>query len=293
MQSAILFSRRSALVAAATLVLPGRTFARQTLDRTRTMAFPAPSSRRSTPARSIRRSASSARSTTACARCGTAARFAIAAAATIAAPASFLRALPPAPLDGELWLGRGRFEPLAALVRRRDPQPAGWQAIRYMVFDLPIGGPSFAERLDRLAAIGASARAPIEIAPQWRVADRAELQRTLARVVAGGGEGLMLHRASAAHVAGRSTALFKLKPYLDAEAVVVGHRAGAGRVDGLVGALEVESAQGRRFLIGSGLDDAARREPPPIGATVTYRYRGLTSSGLPRFATYLRRHEDD
>jgi DNA ligase-1 len=35
-----------------------------------------------------------------------------------------------------------------------------------------------------------------------------------------------------------------------------------------------------------------RREPPAIGATVTYRYRELTSSGLPRFATCLRRHDD-
>ena len=35
-----------------------------------------------------------------------------------------------------------------------------------------------------------------------------------------------------------------------------------------------------------------RREPPAIGTTVTYRYRELTSSGLPRFATYLRLHDD-
>jgi hypothetical protein len=25
-----------------------------------------------------------------------------------------------------------------------------------------------------------------------------------------------------------------------------------------------------------------------VGSTVSYRYRGLTNSGLPRFATYLR-----
>jgi len=45
-------------------------------------------------------------------------------------------------------------------------------------------------------------------------------------------------------------------------------------------------------VIGCGLSDALRREPPAIGTTITYRYRELTSSGLPRFATYLRRHED-
>jgi len=61
----------------------------------------------------------------------------------------------------------------------------------------------------------------------------------------------------------------------------------------MVGALEVESPEGRRFFIGSGLGDAARRQPPAIGTFVTYRYRDLTSGGLPRFATYLRPHLDD
>ena len=133
---------------------------------------------------------------------------------------------------------------------------------------------------------------PVELAPQWRVADRIELERTLARTVAAGGEGLVLHLAEAAYAPGRSDVLLKMKPFLDAEAIVVGHRAGTGKYRRLVGALEVESAQGRRFFIGSGLSDAARRDPPAIGTTVTYRYRELTSTGLPRFATYLRPHDE-
>ena len=90
---------------------------------------------------------------------------------------------------------------------------------------------------------------------------------------------------------GRSDSLLKLKPHLDAEAVVVGHRRGAGKYGSEVGSLEVETAEGRRFFIGSGLSDAARHRPPPIGSTITYRYRDVTSSGLPRFATYVRGHE--
>src|ERR1035441_800645 len=58
-----------------------------------------------------------------------------------------------------------------------------------------------------------------------------------------------------------------------------------------VGALEVEAPDGRRFLVGSGLTNALRRDSPPVGSSVTYRYRDLTSSGLPRFATFVRRHE--
>ncbi|HSC64208.1 MAG TPA: DNA ligase [Caldimonas sp.] len=210
----------------------------------------------------------------------------------VSAPRSFTAALPDAPLDGELWLGRGRFDALSARVRRATPDEREWREIRYMVFDTPVAGVPFAARLERLAALAPQLRAPLELAPQWRVADGGELERVLARTVAAGGEGLMLHVADAPYVPGRSDALLKMKPHLDAEAVVVGHRVGSGKYRGIVGALEVESPEGRRFLIGSGLSDAARRDPPAVGTTITYRYRELTSSGLPRFATYLRPHHD-
>ena len=77
----------------------------------------------------------------------------------------------------------------------------------------------------------------------------------------------------------------KLKPHLDAEAIVVGHRLGTGKY------LEVEAGDGMRFLVGSGLTDALRRQPPPRGAVITYRYRDLTPGGVPRFATFVRRYE--
>ena len=210
----------------------------------------------------------------------------------VSAPPSFIASLPAAPLDGELWLGRGRFEALSARVRRAEPDEREWREVRYMVFDMPVGAVPFAPRLERLVALMPLLPARVEVASQWRVADRVELDRTLARTVAAGGEGLMLHVADAPYASGRSEALLKAKPHLDAEAVVVGHRAGTGKYRGLVGALQVESARGRRFFIGSGLSDTMRREPPAIGTTVTYRYRELTSSGLPRFATYLRLHDD-
>ena len=210
----------------------------------------------------------------------------------VSAPASFLATLPPVQLDGELWLGRGRFDALSAIVRRTEPRADEWSGVRYMVFEMPGAGGSFAERIDRLsAAVEQSRSRQLACAPQRRIADRDALARALADVVAGGGEGLMLHLASAPYVGGRSDALMKLKPHLDAEAVVVGHRAGTGRNRSLVGALEVEGSDGRRFLVGSGLTDALRRAPPEVGSVITYRHRDLTSTGLPRFATYVRRHE--
>lgn len=206
-----------------------------------------------------------------------------------AAPAWFTEGFPRVPLDGELWMGRGRFERLTGVVRRQRPDEAGWRAVRYRVFDLPAGAGDFERRLSRLRAIFARLRSPyIDLVEQYHVADHATLMRRLQEVVAGGGEGLMLHRASAPYRPGRGRDLLKVKPYLDAEARVVAHIPGKGRLQGMLGALLVEMPDGRHFRIGTGFSDAERRHPPAPGSLVTYRYHGLTGRGLPRFASFLR-----
>ncbi len=74
----------------------------------------------------------------------------------------------------------------------------------------------------------------------------------------------------------------------DAEAVVVGYVPGKGKYLGMTGALLMETPDGGRFRLGSGLSDSLRREPPPVGTRITYRYQHLTKKGLPRFPHYLR-----
>jgi DNA ligase-1 len=58
-----------------------------------------------------------------------------------------------------------------------------------------------------------------------------------------------------------------------------------------MGALRVTDAEGRTFHLGNGFTNAQRDNPPAIGSLVTYRYRGLTQKGLPRFASFLRVRE--
>jgi DNA ligase-1 len=209
----------------------------------------------------------------------------------LAAPPSFTARWPRTPLDGDLWLGCGRFDELSGIVRRERPDDADWREVRYMVFELPGAPGGFAQRASAIEALVRRGTAPQIVAvEQSPVADRAALQRRLASVVAQGGEGLALHRADAPYATGRSEAILKLKPVLDAEAVVVGHHAGRGKYAGLLGALDMRTPEGRRFLLGSGLSEALRRDPPPVGSVVTYRYRDLTGTGLPRFASFLRVH---
>lgn len=207
----------------------------------------------------------------------------------IAAPAWFLAGLPQRAVDGELWLGRGRFDALSAIVRRQQPVDTEWRQVRYLLFELPGAPGTFSERLVQLQSLAAAGDHPgWEVLEQFRVADRGALQQRLAAILAAGGEGLMLHRADAPYRSGRDPALLKVKAWLDGEARVIGHEPGRGRHAGRLGALRVETADGRRFRLGSGLSDADRAHPPAIGSTVTYRYRELNRNGLPRFATYWR-----
>ena len=207
----------------------------------------------------------------------------------INAPPWFVEHYPRVPLDGELWMGRGAFERLSGAVRRQVPDDAQWRGIRFMVFDLPSSPGTFDRRLQRLREMFETIASPyLALVEQFRVADRAELMETLDRVVAGGGEGLMLHKGSSLYTAGRGDDLLKLKAHEDAEAVVVGHLPGKGRLTGMLGALLVETPEGLRFRLGTGFSDEERRNPPPLGATVTYKYYGRTRNGVPRFASFLR-----
>lgn len=208
------------------------------------------------------------------------------------APAWFTAHWPSLALDGELWMGRGRFDALSGAVRRSKPDDAEWRQIRYLVFELPGAAGTFEQRAERLRELAAQrAGSSMGAVEHRRLADAASLRKALDDVVREGGEGLMLHRADAPWVAGRSDVLLKLKPLADAEARVIAHVAGAGKYRGMMGALWLQTPQGQRFKLGTGFSDALRRHPPPVGALVTYTYRGLTSRGLPRFASFLRIHE--
>lgn len=208
------------------------------------------------------------------------------------APSWFTEALPPQPLDGELWVGRGEFDRLSGIVRKDQPIDSEWRQVRYVLFELPDTPGTFSQRIEQMQEIVAKAQIPwLQVIEQFRVRDREELQQRLTKVLKQRGEGLMLHRADALYATGRSDDLLKLKPWLDAEATVIEHLPGKGKYRGMLGALRLEMPNGTRFNLGTGFRDAVRRNPPPVGALVTYRFRELNPSGVPRFASYLRVRE--
>lgn len=44
---------------------------------------------------------------------------------------------------------------------------------------------------------------------------------------------------------------------------------------------------GKSVLYSCSLSEKDRKNPPPIGSIITYRYQELTDAGIPRFPTYV------
>lgn len=207
----------------------------------------------------------------------------------VIAPPWFTAGWPAVAMDGELWAGRGQFNHAVSTARREAADNSAWRSMRFMVFDLPAHGGTFNQRLEALNGLMRRLKSPwLQAVEQTKVSDHAALQRMLEHTVKQGGEGLMLHRGASLYQALRNDDLLKLKTHEDAEARVIAHLPGKGKYQGMMGALLVETPAGLRFKLGSGFSDDQRRQPPALDSLVTYRFRGLNPSGIPRFASFMR-----
>jgi DNA ligase-1 len=205
-----------------------------------------------------------------------------------AAPAWFTGILPPFELDGELWIGRGRFEETLSIVSRDQPHP-GWRSITYNIFEIPNAPGGLDSRLGRLREyLQYHPVAYLQIIPQVVCQNADHLMRRLEAVVTAGAEGLVLRNPASSYATGRSPNALKVKRFDDMEGRVIGYRPGKGKYQGMTGALWVEISGNRRFYIGSGLTDQLRAVPPPVGSVITFKHQGFTNTGLPRFASYSR-----
>jgi DNA ligase-1 len=203
------------------------------------------------------------------------------------APEWFLAGLPGEPLDGELWIGRKKFQRAVSIVRRQD-QSDLWKEVRFLIFDAPALDKGFEDRLAFVREVVESGRPPHAEAHAHVACQSVEhLKEELARLETLGGEGLMLRRPGSRYEAGRSSTLLKVKNFRDAEARVIKHLEGSGRHKGRLGALLVELEDGTQFSVGTGLSDAERESPPPVGSLITFRYQELSEGGVPRFPSFV------
>ena len=196
-------------------------------------------------------------------------------------PKSFAALLPTdLALDGELWAGRGNFELCGALMG--GSHPAKWKHLRYMVFDAPrLEGKTYSERL-QVARMAISriegAAAFVEVVSPVPCEDVATKDALMQRVLSVRGEGLVLRKESAPWSLGSKEArtMLKVKPWHEAEAVVLGHNIHVSSLH--CQAINQHNADGRaadpqpKFDLTWGRKGALA----PPGSVVSYRYREVS-----------------
>jgi DNA ligase-1 len=207
----------------------------------------------------------------------------------IRVPAWFLEGMPDCDLDGELFIARGQFSKVAAIVRKTEASDEEWSQVRYCVFDAPGGILQFKDNLLRLQAMKLPLH--VDVVAQHLVHTIEEMRSHYDQIVSGGGEGIMLRYEGSLYEPGRSDHLLKVKPLHDSEAIVIGYTKGKGRNNKAIGALQCRLPNGTRFDVGVGLSDADRKNPPPIDSLISFQYQELTPAGVPRFPVYLRVRE--
>ena len=201
-------------------------------------------------------------------------------------PLWFTEGFPSFALDGELWVGRGRFSDTLSIVRKKKPHE-DWANIRYMIFDTPETSGGFEQRM-RVAQEWFKRHPSLfaVVIEQETCRDEKHLQQRLKEIESLNGEGIILRKPDSSYVNRRSNAMLKVKSFSESEAVVVEHIPGSGRNKGRLGSVLVELSNGKRFAIGSGFSDYNRNNPPPIGSLITFKHYGFTESGIPRFASF-------
>lgn len=205
-------------------------------------------------------------------------------------PDYFVEHFPPFAIDGELFSERGKFSEISATVRSANPK--GWYKLKLHVFDVPNAEGDLFTRLATLEKWLETNPSPhIAIIKQIPLKNTDHLHKFFSEIQQLGGEGVVVRNPNSPYIHGRSAQILKLKTVLDEECTVVAHHKGKGKYADKLGAITCENERGR-FRIGSGFKDKDRENPPPISSVITYKYRGLTESGKPRFATFWRIRDD-
>ena len=238
------------------------------------------------------------------------------------APKWFTDFMPKIDLDGELFAGRDNFQSMG-VVRKKEPIDEEWYNIKYYAYDLPEAEGTFIERYERLEIIVKDAQniwstfqsdnqvfkdvsCPIVLCKHHVVESMEQMESFYKSVLDKGGEGIMMKDPKSMYADKRSNYLLKYKPSFDMEAVIVGYKDGTGKYKGKLGSFIckqlinkgdhqiIDEVETHEFST-SGMDDSIRESHTsthPTGTIITIQYSGLTGSGKPRFARYLRIRDD-
>jgi ATP-dependent DNA ligase len=107
-------------------------------------------------------------------------------------------------LDGELWLGRKMFEVLVGVLNFGLENPL-WKDVKYIVYDLPQSKKQYESRIDCLRSLRFLTN--VQIINVQQCLGNNHLLDLLAKIMDGGGEGLMANAPYSYYAAGQRTSL--------------------------------------------------------------------------------------
>jgi len=239
------------------------------------------------------------------------------------APDWFIDAMPPKLVDGELWIGRNMFQEMGT-VRKKVPIDEEWFNVTFQVYDMPEEDGTFEERLKELNRIVKLTQSrwlsrrktypypfntldcPVVVAKQIEVKNESHLDTIYQDIIQNDGEGIMLKDPASPYEGKRSNYLLKYKPNFDAEGIIIGHKPGQNKYQGMLGGfickqlinhdtyMSIDEDEDHIFSI-SGMDDAIRKsykKTHPLGTIISYEHSGKTDKGKPRFGRYTRIRTD-
>jgi DNA ligase-1 len=126
----------------------------------------------------------------------------------ISCPDWFIDGLPSEPLDGELWMGRGKLEVLnGTLWSSKDD--SSWKQIFFMIFDLPSSKKPYEIRMRDLANL--SLPNHVQIIEIQHCKGNNHLMECAKEILDCGGEGLMLNKPNSMYTATRTDVMLKVK----------------------------------------------------------------------------------
>lgn len=115
-------------------------------------------------------------------------------------------------LDGELWMGRGSFGKLQALLHVSLDQTESWsqwKEVKYVVFDLVDGELLYEERMERLRRLNLPKH--VSVVEVERCLGKDHLQERLEWIVKNDGEGIVLTKPQTKYVGERTRSRLKVK----------------------------------------------------------------------------------
>ena len=218
-------------------------------------------------------------------------------------------------LDGELWMGRGKFNKCGLFRRIRPKNTAArkeWEknwaeaGVIYKVFDIPDSPLKFEDRMKKLKTIIYNQITreyafkddiliktfPLEFTEQIKIESRYQLENKFTNVVSNNGEGLILREPNSIYEYRRSPSMLKYKLQADMECKIVGYKKGTGVNKGRLGSFSCQFLNSDIIFTVGGMNTGVRKsykKTHKINTVITIQYNGFTSGGKPRHPRYLRK----